>query len=84
MCRRDNANTPELGREWTVFSEVVGLALEELAAAEHLPGIPVDPDGHTYGLSADGRVLVEHPDDFPFITKGLPPGYKPPGPKAES
>ena len=48
----------------------------ELAAAEHLPGIPVDPDGNPFELSVDGQVLVQHPDDFPFITKGVPPGYK--------
>lgn len=51
-------------------------SLWELAAAEHLPGIPVDPDGNPYELSVDGQVLVQHPDDFPFITKGTPPGYK--------
>jgi tetratricopeptide (TPR) repeat protein len=51
-------------------------SLWELAAAEHLPGIPVDPDGNPYELSFDGQVLVQHPDDFPFITKGTPPGYK--------
>lgn len=48
----------------------------ELAAAEHLPGIPVDPDGNPYELSVDGQILVHNPDDFPFITKGVPPGYK--------
>ena len=52
----------------------------ELAAAEHLPGIPVDPDGNPYELSIDGQVLVQHPDDFPFISKGVPPGYKRSGP----
>lgn len=51
-------------------------SLWELAAAEHLPGIPVDPDGNPYELSVDGQVLVQHPDDFPFITKGVPAGYK--------
>lgn len=51
-------------------------SLWELAAAEHLPGIPVDPDGNPYELSFDGQVLVQHPDDFLFITKGMPPGYK--------
>jgi tetratricopeptide (TPR) repeat protein len=51
--------------------------MQELAAAEHLPGIPADPDGHAYQLSPQGLVLVEHPEDFPFITKGTPPGYKP-------
>lgn len=51
-------------------------SLWELAAAEHLPGIPVDPDGNPFELSVDGQILVQHPDDFPFITKGVPAGYK--------
>lgn len=50
----------------------------ELAAAEHLPGVPVDPDGHPYILTSEGRVVVENPGDFNFLTKGMPPGYKPP------
>jgi hypothetical protein len=50
----------------------------ELALAEHLPGIPVDPDGHPYLLTLEGRVVVENPDDFNFLTKGMPPGYIPP------
>ena len=49
----------------------------ELASAERLPGVPIDPDGNSYELTLDGRVLVHQPDDFPFATKGLPPGYKP-------
>ena len=51
----------------------------ELAAAEHLRGIPADPDGNPYVLSLDGQVQVAKPEDFPFITKGLPPGFKPSG-----
>jgi tetratricopeptide (TPR) repeat protein len=51
--------------------------LAEVAAAEHLPGIPVDPDGNPYKLTSDGRVEVRYPDDFPFANRGLPPGYKP-------
>jgi tetratricopeptide (TPR) repeat protein len=58
--------------------------MAELVAAAHLKGIPVDPDGDAYKLTPDGRVLVESPDDFPFITKGLPPGYKPGPPKFHS
>ena len=50
----------------------------ELAAAESLRSVPVDPDGNPYRLGADGRILVEHPEDFPFISKGVPPGYKAP------
>lgn len=53
------------------------ITMWELASAEHLPGVPVDPDGHPYELTLDGRVLIHQPDDFPFATKGLPPGYKP-------
>jgi len=55
-------------------------SLWEVAAAEHLPGIPVDPDGNPYELTFEGQVQVEKPADFPFITKGLPPDYKPSGP----
>jgi tetratricopeptide (TPR) repeat protein len=54
--------------------------LWELAAAEHLRGIPVDPDGNPYVLTFDGQVQVAKPEDFPFITKGIPPEYKPSGP----
>lgn len=49
----------------------------ELASAEHLSGIPVDPDGNPYVLTFDGTVLLQHPDDFPFAKRGLPPGYVP-------
>ncbi|HLZ40330.1 MAG TPA: hypothetical protein VKQ11_05175 [Candidatus Sulfotelmatobacter sp.] len=56
-------------------------SLWEVAAAEHLRGIPLDPDGNPYDLSLDGQVLVAKPDDFPFITKGFPADYKPGPPK---
>jgi tetratricopeptide (TPR) repeat protein len=64
----------------TRFGERTGrlpASISELARAERLPGIPVDPDGHPYKLTAEGRVEVRVPDDFPFVTKGMPPGYKP-------
>jgi tetratricopeptide (TPR) repeat protein len=53
-------------------------SMAELDIAEQLPGTPVDPDGNPYQLSPDGRVLVQNPDEFPFITMGTPPGYKAP------
>jgi tetratricopeptide (TPR) repeat protein len=68
----------------TRFGELTGrlpASMAELAAAAHLPALPADPDGQPYKLSAEGRVLVQNPDDFPFITTGTPPGYKPPPPK---
>jgi hypothetical protein len=64
----------------TRFGERTGrlpASMAELVAAEQLPGIPVDPDGHPYKLTADGHVEMRVPDDFSFATKGLPPGYKP-------
>jgi hypothetical protein len=51
-------------------------SLWEVVNAEHLSGIRVDPDGNPYELSLDGQVLVANPDDFLFITKGMPEGYK--------
>ena len=54
------------------------VSMAELAAAEGLPGIPVDPNGKPYKLTPEGRVEVRNPNDFHFLTKGLPPGYQPP------
>ena len=51
---------------------------QELAAAGYLYRTPVDPDGTPYQLTGDGRVELRHPDDFPFVEKGLPPGYQAP------
>lgn len=56
-------------------------SFSELQAAGMLREIPVDPFGHTYKLTSDGRVEVRTPDDFPFLTKGTPPGYVAPPPK---
>ena len=46
-----------------------------------LRGVPVDPDGKPYKLMADGRIELRNPEDFPFVEKGLPPGYKAVPPK---
>ena len=48
----------------------------ELIAAQQLRGVPRDPMGNPYALR-DGRVEVTNPTEFPFITKGLPPGMEP-------
>ncbi len=64
----------------TRFGERTGrlpASMAELAAAEGLAGTPVDPDGDPYRLTSEGRIEVREPDDFPFASKGLPPGYKP-------
>jgi tetratricopeptide (TPR) repeat protein len=52
------------------------VSMIELARAAGIPGIPVDPDGNPYQLTPEGRILVQHPENFPFISKGIPPGYE--------
>jgi tetratricopeptide (TPR) repeat protein len=64
----------------TRFGERTGrlpTSMSELTAAEGLTGVPVDPDGHPYKLTPEGRIELRTPDDFPFATVGFPPGYKP-------
>ena len=64
----------------TRFGERTGrlpASMEELASAEGLARIPVDPDGHPYKLTPEGRIEIREPHDFQFATKGLPPGFKP-------
>ncbi len=50
---------------------------QQLAAAGWR-GRLIDPLGYPYLLMPDGRVQVQHPEEFPFITEGLPPGWKSP------
>jgi len=50
----------------------------EMNAAGLLRGIPLDPLGTPYKLTQDGRVLLQNPDDFPFVQKGVRQGYLPP------
>jgi tetratricopeptide (TPR) repeat protein len=77
---RVDEDVTHLQESVTRFGERTGRLpanMSELASGERLPGIPVDPDGHPYRLTPEGRVEVRVPDDFPLATKGLPPGYKP-------
>lgn len=47
----------------------------EMARAGYLRGVPVDPLGNPYQLTSEGHILLREPDNFPFVQKGLPPGY---------
>jgi tetratricopeptide (TPR) repeat protein len=70
----------------TRFGERTGrlpASMAELLGSMGLAQAPVDPDGHTYKLTTEGRVEVRVPDDFAFATKGMPPGYTP-KPKSHS
>jgi tetratricopeptide (TPR) repeat protein len=55
-------------------------SLNDLVSAAMLPGIPVDPTGRPYKLVPDGTIEVRNVEDFPFITRGLPPGRQAPMP----
>jgi tetratricopeptide (TPR) repeat protein len=80
-CLRVDEDITHLEAAVTNFSQRNGrfpVTMFELATAEGIPGIPVDPDGNAYLVTLDGRIELQNPDDFPFANKGLPPGYKPP------
>jgi len=49
----------------------------EITGAGYLRGVPLDPTRRPYRLAPGGRVLVQVPQDLPFITQGLPPGKEP-------
>ena len=66
------------------YTQVTGrtpASLSDLVGTHYLQYVPRDPAGNLYKLVPGGRVEVEVPDDIPFIEKGAPPGYKPPGTK---
>jgi tetratricopeptide (TPR) repeat protein len=77
-------NITELEKMVAQYRQQTGVApssFSALISAGILRGVPVDPDGKPYKLMADGRIELRNPDDFPFVEKGLPPGYKPGRPK---
>ena len=78
-CLRVDEDITNLQAAVTRFGARTGRlpsTLAELANAEKIPGIPVDPDGNPYVMAPNGMIEVSKPDNFPFVTKGLPPGYK--------
>jgi len=69
---------PELERRVGAYRQKTGhlpATFADLAMAGYIRGIPVDPLGNPYLLSANGRVLLRDPDHLPFVEKGLPTGY---------
>lgn len=69
----------ELERRIAIFRERTGRLPSDwpdMIRERLLGGIPIDPTRHPYKLMPDGTVQVEDPDSLPFITQGLPPGWK--------
>ena len=84
LALRVDEDVTELEKLVAAYRDRTGLlpsSFYELNAAGLLLGVPLDPDGDPYKLMPDGRIEVAKPDNFPFITKGLPPGYTAPPPK---
>ncbi len=77
-------NITELKKMVARYRQQTGVApssFNVLISAGILRGVPVDPDGKPYKLLADGRIELRNPDDFPYVEKGLPPGYRSGPPK---
>src|SRR5205807_1150464 len=69
----------ELQHRVALFREKTGrlpLNWPDLISAGLLRGVPLDPVNNPYRLMPNGTVQVEDPGKLPFITAGLPPGWK--------
>jgi len=77
---RVDTDIPQLEQSLKQFQEAIGRLPRSWAEmqATGWRGPTVDPLGSPYLIMPDGHVEVADPEEFPFITRGLPPGYKPP------
>ncbi len=50
-------------------------SFQDLLAAGWIRRVPLDPLGNPYQIK-NGRVVLDHPEDLPFVTKGLPEGQQ--------
>lgn len=72
-------NVAELQHRVALFRAKTGrlpVGWSDLVAAGLLRGVPLDPINAPYRLMPNGTVQVEDPGKLPFITAGLPPGWK--------
>jgi tetratricopeptide (TPR) repeat protein len=81
---RVDADVPLLEQALAEFRQATGRLPRDWAEirATGWRGPTVDPVGHPYRILPDGRVEVADPEQLPFITRGLPPGWKPPASEA--
>jgi tetratricopeptide (TPR) repeat protein len=71
----------DLNQRVDIFRQRTGhlpLSWYDLIRAGLLRGIPVDPLHNPLKLMPDGTIQVADPAKIPFLTKGLPPGWKKP------
>jgi tetratricopeptide (TPR) repeat protein len=70
----------ELERLAAIYRQQTGhfpQSFRDMARVGLLRGLPVDPVGNEYQMDAEGNVFIADPEHFPFVEKGLPPGYVP-------
>ena len=73
-------DTKDLERVVNTYRERTGrfpANFEELVRAGWLRSLPVDPRGEEYQIDSAGHVFIADPENFPFVTSALPPGYVP-------
>ena len=76
---RTDLDVLELERRVRIYQERTGrlpTTWYEMMHQGLLGQVPLDPTDKPYKLMADGTVQVEDPDSLPFITQGLPPGWR--------
>ncbi len=79
IALRVDRDVAELEHRVELYQEKTGRipsGWNDVIQAGFLPGIPIDPNQVPYKLMPNGTVQVDDPDSLPFITKGLPPGWK--------
>jgi len=72
-------DVPELERRVKIYQQRMGRLPSTWYEMMHqglLSQVPLDPTDKPYKLMPDGTIQVEDPDSFPFITQGIPPGWK--------
>lgn len=72
-------DVPELERRVKIYQQRLGRLPSNWYEMMHqglLSQVPLDPTDKPYKLMPDGTVQVEDPDSLPFITQGVPPGWK--------
>ena len=47
----------------------------EMIPGGYLRSVPLDPDRKPYRLAPGGQILLQDPEDFPFITQGVPESH---------
>lgn len=70
---RVDEEVSQLEKRTEAFHEGTGrwpASWAEMVAAGYFRGVPIDPTRKPYRLAPGGRIFLQDPEDFPFITQG--------------